>query len=536
MQEDLLLPVLTHINDRIFAYEIKLNKWKALETKATALNLEEEQKEKLARCRQQLQAVLDGYNDLHQQLLARNTFTTGDLVRGEALLAMEKQDLQFTESECGAMLVGGEQVGGLLPTNEDLIKQRRQAVRQARQRQDYQATVTAYEQLEAAGDKTPPYDLTFAYGQALMKTGQEEKARDVFSALLARIRRQDQAQWEFKLMQLIGDLEFALGKYEPAQKQYTEITDLYAQLNERNDWARQQLSALGAANEQTREVRDYAALLRSFLAYNPDRDGFSVVRQAENFVATYPYSLVSSSADKLVTISRQRAEKWYKELLRQVDDLVTAEQYEDALLTIEAVPRTILPVEKQQELADLARKIRTTKAMKEEEERLAREQAMQENWNTAMTHLRAREYDQAIESFRKLLGTEYEEKARKRIDEAANLAASEDRKRAAELFVRSGRTHDLESRKRLLMASRQLLQDILIKYPQATLVPKAKRNLKRIEEEIRAIDPTLLETPVTVEGTPLPGHRAADSPEGEANTGSPPATGTTSGPASTEKL
>ena len=98
------------------------------------------------------------------------------------------------------------------------------------------------------------------------------------------------------------------------------------------------------------------------------------------------------------------------------------------------------------------------------------------------------------------MGTSYDDRARQKIDEAANLAAREDRRRAAELFVRSGRTHDLWSRKKLLLASRQLLQDILIKYPQSDIVDKVKRNLQRIDEEIAKIDPNLLSAPMTVNG------------------------------------
>ncbi len=502
--EDLLLPLLTHINDRIFAYEQKLNRWRGIEARTSALNLDGKQREKLTRCRQQIEEVLAAYNGLHQRLLARTAVTTGDLVQGDEILRMQKQDLAFTESDCDAMLAGNETAGNILPSNEDLIKQHRQEVRDAWARGDFPGTVTGYERLLAAGERSAPYELTFAYGRALMKTGHEKKAKQVFQDLLKRIRQHDQAQWEFKLMQLIGDLEFALGEYAPARKQYSEITEIYAGLRERNEWAKQQMSALNVADQQSREVHDYADLLRSFLAYNPDRDGFSVLDKAEKFVATYPYSLVAASADHLVTISRQRAEQWYQGILKKVDDLVKQERYEDALLTIEQVPRTILPVEKQQELLERAKEIRVTRAKREEAIKLAREQAMQDSWNTGMAMLKAREYDKAIEAFDKLRGTEYEEKALQRIREAADLAASENRKRAAELFVRSTRTDDLQTRKKLLLASRQLLQDILIKYPQSDLAAKAKRNLKRIEEEMKALDPSLLETPVTVGGAPVP--------------------------------
>jgi len=323
----------------------------------------------------------------------------------------------------------------------------------------------------------------------------------VFKDLLARIRQNDQALWEFQLMQLIGDLDFALGTYDSARNQYDEIVRIYTELSEKNNWAKQQLSALNVADEQSEEVKAYSELLRSYLAYNPERDGFTVVSKAEAFVNTYPYSLVASSADHLVTVSRERAEQWYKNLLQQVNDLAAEQKFQEALLVLERVPRTILPLEKQQELAAKSAELTTTEAITRETRQLAREQQLQEDWNTGMTFLERKEYDQAIEAFSKLQDSSYGDRARARIDEAANLAAQEDRKRAAELFVRSNRTSDLESRKKLLLSSRQLLQDILIKYPQSDLINKVQRNLQRIDKEINAIDPTLLSAPVTVNGT-----------------------------------
>ena len=52
----------------------------------------------------------------------------------------------------------------------------------------------------------------------------------------------------------------------------------------------------------------------------------------------------------------------------------------------------------------------------------------------------------------------------------------------------------MDARVKLLFESRELLNNILVKYPQSELGDKVKRNLMRIEEEIMAIDPSLLLT------------------------------------------
>jgi tetratricopeptide (TPR) repeat protein len=131
----------------------------------------------------------------------------------------------------------------------------------------------------------------------------------------------------------------------------------------------------------------------------------------------------------------------------------------------------------------------------EQTRRLEAEETMQEIWSKGQNYLQEKEYDRAIETFSALLETEYADRATDKIAEASQLAAQDDRRRAAELFVLSGKTVDRENRTALLLQSRQLLKGILEKYPQSGLLEKTEKNLERIEEEIRSIDPALLTEP-----------------------------------------
>jgi hypothetical protein len=499
-EDDILLPVLSHVNERIFSYEQKLVVWRSLREKALLMNLEGERLEAINLCGQQVEKLLAEYNDLHARLLGQDQVTTEYLLRSEMLLDLDKQDLEYLESECPRMSSGDAAVIAPLPSGEEITSLQVEGIKAAYAIENYDQVILDYDRLFANSTQDAPYGLTYMYGQALRRTRHEAQARGVYKNLLAGLRQNDQALWEFKLMQLIGDLDFALGDYMPATDQYNGIVRIYDELRVKNDWARQQLAALNVAGEQEQEVKAYANLLRGHLTYNADRDGFIVVRQAEAFVSKYPYSLVSSSADNLVILSRQQAEEWYKAIVDEVDRLSAEGQFQEALLTIERIPRTILPIEKQQELASKSAELTTTEVIVRETKELADEQEVQGSWNAGMSFLELKEYDKAIESFSQLLGTSYDARAKARINEAAGLAAQDDRRRAAELFVRSNRTHDLESRKKLLLSSRQLLQDILIKYPQSDLIEKVERNLKRIDEEIMAIDPRLLSAPVTVNG------------------------------------
>ncbi len=531
-ENDVLMPALTLINDRIYAYEQKLKAWKELNDRVATLNLGQEQVDRINSCRQKLQDILLGYNALHQRLLGKRSISSAQLLAGSSLLDLEKRDINYLESDCSRLPArGGRAPQWIEGSRSSAVRKATDEIGEAAKKADYAQVIALYEKLPLGPGEKAPYEATYQYGIALMKNRREADARKVFSDLLASIRKKDQAQREFRLMRLLGDLNFGLGVYDAARDRYEEIMRIYKSLGEKNEWARQQLAALKVSDQQGEEVKAYAALLMSYLAYNPDRDGFKVVQQAEKFVQTYPYSPVSSSADHIVEESRRLAEKWFSDLMVRVDNLEKAKKFQEALLLIERIPRDILPLDKQEALKARTDELTTAESIAIETERLVKEQTLQENWNAAMTHLEAREYDKAIEAFKKLLGTSYDARARARIDEAARLAAQEDRQRAAELFVRANRTHDQQSRIKLLIASRNLLQGILVKYPQSELIDKVKRNLARIEEELKAIDPGLLAAPATVGGsgpatTPGSGSASLPAPEPAApppggNTGVP---------------
>ena len=496
--KDLLMPTLTLINDRIYAYEQKMAALRDLQEKTESLSPSQETLNAMSDCRAQLQNVLVEYNALNQRLLEKTDLQAAQLLAADSLLQISEKDIDYLESSCQNLmaipLVSSQQ----LPAQTRSLHMEEQLLKAAAAVDDYAQVISHYEQLPLESGQVPSFDTTFLYGQALLKTSREPEARKVFADLLSVIRKQDQAQWEFRLMQLIGDLEFGLEIFDSAKNRYRELTGIYEKLSNENEWALQQLSALDRNVYQSDEVRSYAQLLKAYLGYNPDRDGFGVVEQAQKYIAKYPYSPVASNADLVLEKAKKEADAWLKSVLARIDKLVEEKKFQEALLLVERVPRDILPVEKQEMLRRKSEQLLTAESISIETTRLVQEQELQEEWNQGMLLLEAREYDQAIEVFTSLMASSYAGKARERIDEAAKLAASEDRQRAAEIFMRANRTGDQESKIKLLFASRKLLQDILIKYPQSGLSDKVNRNLLRIEEEINRIDPTLLTAPVTV--------------------------------------
>ena len=154
-----------------------------------------------------------------------------------------------------------------------------------------------------------------------------------------------------------------------------------------------------------------------------------------------------------------------------------------------------MTVERRQQLAELGDEFVSMMFEEQEAKRLAFEEEIEKIWQKGLSLLRAKEYDQAISVFETLMETPYGARSTEKIVEASQLAAQEDRREAAELFVRAGNASDLDTQVALLLQSRKLLQGILNKYPQSGLVEKARRNLETIEDQIRSIDPELLVEP-----------------------------------------
>ena len=531
---DVLLPALSRINDRISAYEKKKQSWQGVSSRMYSLNLAPEQLEQLSICRQQVTDLLADYKLIHDQLLRDQPMDVSRRLLNRSLPRTNKKDIAYIEGDCPRLLtdsayipVAGSTTAGMQSLESSMAV--------ALARGDYGQVISNFQSLSLPPGEQPDYGVSYNYGVALMKSGREQEAHRVFSELLNRLRQQDQKQAELKLLKLLGDLEFGLGDYRSARSRYEELERLYSASGGHNGWARQQLNALDAATSQGEEIRVYAALLLASLTYNPQRDGFTVVQQAQAFQQSFPVSVVSSSVTDLARKADKEAEQWFAGVLEQVDRLSGQQNNQEALLLIERIPAGILPLDKQAILklkkdsltAAATGSIESSDTITIQEEILEISDpfapadssndgqavgldsapvehvpvtALQETWNQGMTDMQAKEYDKAIMIFSGLLNTSYGTKARIQVEEASRLAAQDDRKKAAELFVRANRTTDPEARKQLLLSSRALLEDILRKYPQSGLGDKVRRNLNRIDQELDTIREQMILVPSPVDG------------------------------------
>lgn len=520
---DILMPALSRINGRITAYEQKVKSWQDLSSSMDFLNLSSDKMNQLSACRLQATGLLADYNRLHDQLLNDQSMDSSRWLVSRSLPAVEKKDIAHLEGDCTRLLFGSgfsSAAGSTVAGIESLEASMATALAAG----DYGRVISDYQSLSLGPGEQPGFPASYSYGVALMKSGREQEARRAFNNLLASIREQDHGQLELKLLQLLGDLDFGLRDYSGARSRYEEIERVYGTLGGRTDRARQQLAALDSANMYSEEVGAYAALLLSYLAYDPQRDGFTVVQQAQAFQQRYPVSVVGSSVVELAGKADEDAEKWFVGLLDRVDRLSAEQKNQEALLLIERVPRDILPLDKQAILKLKKDALIVSFSSSPAETDIIQEEilqttgpavpvvvpepgqtvepgntpdghvpvtALQQTWDQGMANMQAKEYDKAIELFTGLLNTSDGTKAGLQIEEASRLAAQDDRKKAAELFVRANRATDPESRKELLLSSRVLLENILQKYPQSGLEEKVRRNLSRIDQELATVEQTL---------------------------------------------
>ncbi len=480
-RRDVLMPAMTSINIRIHAYEEKIKEWQEVGRQNSAVALPPEKLNRINECESQLQHILLEYNALRNQLQQETRVDAAQLLAGNSLLQLNQQDIDYLESGCGNFLT--ELKAASTPAAVAVADPQ---IKAAFDRGDYDQVVNLYAQAGLTPGQSPAPETTFQYGQALLKNHQEAEARRVFADLLAKTRQQPgQDEQLLQMMQLLGDLDFVMESYDEARRQYEDVVRVSIEKGaHKEEWAGLQLAALQPGGAAPAEMKEYGALLRNYLAYTPKRDGYAVTELADPFLQTYPASRFATNVNTMRNNSRAQAEAWVNQGIKRIEETAGERkplepQAVDAQTPTGAAQPVIPMTAGGGQVSQAAAPPQTT---------VADDKALQEEYDKGAAHLQAKEYDKAIERLNRLQRTSYEAKARPLIEEAAKFGAQDARQKAAELFVRASSSRDSEEKRKLLLASRDLLQGILVKYPQSGLTDKVQRNLTRIEAELKAVD------------------------------------------------
>ncbi len=481
-----------YVNDRIRIYKEKFQLWKELDQQSAIGSLDPQQTQIMVNCYRDLQRLLNGYQSLHSRIFQMGGDTSS--ISTEDIIGLQRQDISFLEGRCQTLLDGPDGADGV-----SMAAASGSPV-QIEQMIDTLYNNMAYGELAEAWSKIPPYQkdrvsraAKIKYGDSLTHLDQPDRAAEVYQQIVDTMSTsKGQGDDLLSARKRLADLYVASGNFFAAETQYEQLSQDYAKIGSVESWARLQLSMLEQSMKGSPELTDYSELLRAYLKYSPDLDGYAVVWKAETFLQNYPYSPVSANVDIIKEETLLQADDWFGQKLGEVDRLVEEKQTQEAITMLQAIPQDKLSPENMATLKEKLDSLVLAEAVERETVKIEKMQALQSIWNEGTAMAESGDFEGAVNSFNQLLGTEYEARAQERIQELSLTAAKTERRRAADLFVRSTKTDDVEAQKQLLTQSWQVLNNILSTYPDVEVADKVRGNIRTVEKKINELDPLLL--------------------------------------------
>lgn len=495
VSEEVVLPSALYVNDRIFEYGRKLDRWKDLDSQSVTMKLNDDQAVQMVRCFRRLQNVLNGYSDLRNKMLQAQKAELATKLSNEEIFELQKNDVAFLESSCGRLLADSEDkaLGWNQREESADLSQLETLIDRYAANKEYEEVIQVWLKIPESQTGRVHLRTKILYGNALMYLHQEEKAAEIYQQVVDQMSdSEEQATDLVSLRKVLADLYTASGNYASANTEYKKISEDYAKIGQLEEWSRLQLSVLDLSKGGRPELTEFSEILRDYLGFIPERDGYKILWEIEKFQTSYPYSPVSSNVDFIRESVTRAADKWFDGSIAEVDKLAAEKNFNKALRLLEAMPTDIISADKQLVIKTKNEELLLAEAVENESDKMVQMQELQNQWNNGMLLASGGRYDEAIAVFTNLLNSEYSVKAEEKIQELSLGAAKADRRKAAELFIRFTKTTDLESRKKLLVESRRLLKNILIKYPEVEIASKVRGNIDRVEQEMNAIDPNLI--------------------------------------------
>ncbi len=480
------------VNDRINFYQTKLELWKQVDQQSTIASLDAEQTQIMVNCFRDLQTVLNGYQNLHSQIFQQGG--DPDQLSLENIVGLQRQDIAFLGTPCTQLLeTTGSDGSGLMAQKSGSFSMMEHQINELYEAGAYDQLVQVWASIPAEHKSGMNKATVLAYADALLYLDQPAQAAEAYQQVVDSMSAESNRDDDLLSMRKrLADMYAAAGNFFAAEGQYEELLREYADIGKLNDWATLQLSMLERSMKGSPELTDYSELLRGYLRFIPAKDGYGIVYQAETFLQQYPYSPVSPNVDIIKDETTAAADRWFAESLAEADRLVQNKQLEEAITLLQSLPQDKLSSENLQKLIEKLDGLVLAEAVERETFKIEKMQALQSTWNEGAAHAESGDYDAAIAVFNQLLGTEYDARAQEQIDELSLTVAKNERRRAADLFVRSMKTDDPESRKDLLVESRQVLKDILGKYPDVEVADKVRGNIDTVEKKMNELDPMLL--------------------------------------------
>jgi tetratricopeptide (TPR) repeat protein len=484
---------LEFVRQRLNAYQIKLDRWSEISEVADKSRLAEKLSAKGFECLQLMEWILTGYSSLLERMEQDENVPVDET----AILDpknMQQLDITFLESNCSELLAIDAPVMDESVAEEEQhysFDEAQKIITAHVKNGNFQAALLEYANLPANYPEQKPAILTqLNYGLALQYTGQVEAAARHFRRMLDS---GDLSVAPLNLQLEMADLLLAGGDIAAAESYYENFIQEQKSLEANKTWAMEQLTFLRSVDPESLEMLEYIKLLREFLVYDYKVHSVTLNEKINSFVTEHAGSPFAVSILRLKAFTIEQLNFWLGRQLVKIDSLVAENKFSEASEILKSMSQYYLPADLQAIVQRTYYEIGQAELQATENQRRIQEMKLTEQWNTAVQLMDSQRFELAIPAFENLIGTEYEEQATQKIVEAADLAAGQMRKEAASLFIQAGKTPDIETKKKLLLDSHGLLNEILTQYPQTELLDKVYQNIAILEEQIRRIDPALLE-------------------------------------------
>ena len=481
------------VDGRIDEYLRKQERWNVLDGQSGPVSVDSARSSQMIDCYQDLQKVLTGYGLFRGDRPGPGAEPGKDF-SSESIFDLQQADIRFVEGRCGRLLAGNQSRGTSLSSDVQAVQE---LIAERTATGDSAGVVDAWQQVPDIRRAQLSVTSRAQYGQALVSLRRHEAAIPVLAQVVADISKSKRPESNPLILgATLADLYLVTGDYASAQKQYGQLLQQIDQTVIARDWANHQLSLLVAGHGGGGELREYGALLGDYLSFNPKSDGYKLVWAVDAFLNKYPYSPVISNAERIKVDAQRQADQWLSGYMKEVDNLAEEKRFQDSAEKLATVTPDIIDETTRQQIQEKIEGLKAAEEFDLEQQALARQQELQRQWDEGLRVLDSGEYDESIQLFSKLLTTEFDEQARNKIKEISLQAAKEDRRKAADLFIRSTRAPNLETKTQLLIESRAYLRGILEKYPDVDVVDKVMSNIQRVEKDLMANDPVLLREPV----------------------------------------
>lgn len=470
------------VEKRRTRYNVSFQQWLGAGTMETAGQLGVFTLNSWKHCADQLSRLYEGYSN------AALAIQEGAAANDKDLLA---EDIAFLESNCNAVLNAGlplpaGRISGPIPLQlEALVSRQMKAL-------NYEKAIATYDLLVRDFPDHPVAPAARQqYGMALLLSGQMPAALTHFQKTAAMQQQLSDMPWVRQ--RLLGDLYLAAGQHDKARETYQSLEKFQESLASDLEWGRQQIAFLDADSLSIFEKKAYSDLLLDSLTLDSMARASRLLDQIDRFNLTFPNSPAAHNIRQIKSMTEARLRSSTGKQLQQVDQLLEEDKFQQALTALEEMSPDSLPVGLYEIVQKSFDEVIMARARKEEAGRQEYERFLADRWRAAVNILDSSQYDLAITAFTSLLDTDHGAEARDKIATAAKQAATEKRKLAATLFIKAGKMTDPGQKKELLLASRDLLQEIIAKYPQVDIIDKVVQNLDIIDQQLHLLDPALPE-------------------------------------------